>query len=231
MGLHQWQPLASDGSVLWLKYSFGFGLANTFAARLDDGTWLVVSPAVGLPEPVLEDLAARGTVSALVAPNAFHHMGQAAWRKRFPDAVSYAAQGALPRLAKKSQGVPYRAIGELQQRVGSRIAFVEPKGMKAPDLLVRVGGPVGNAWFGGDLISNTAAEDMSLLARIGFTLMGGGTGYRFNAVPSMVYLRDKAAWKADVRAHMAEQPPTSVLPAHGEPVTADAAALTQAILV
>lgn len=230
MKLHQWQPLVSDGSVLGLSYSFGFGTANTMAAKLDDGTWMAISPAVGTPESALEELAQKGYVSALVAPNAFHHLGQGAWRKRFPNAVSYAAEGSLPRLGKKSAGVPYRPISELQAKVGGRIAFVEPGGMKAPDLLVRVGGSAGTVWFAGDLVSNTAAADMSLLARIGFGLLGGGPGYRFNPVPSMVYLKDKAAWKADVRAKMAEQPPVAVLPAHGDAVTADAASLTQAIL-
>ncbi len=230
MALHQWQPLVSDGSVLALKYSFGFGLANTLAAKMDDGSWLAISPAVGIADAALETLASQGGVSALIAPNGSHHMGQAPWRKRFPNAVSYAAQGALARLASKSPGVAYQPIDELQRKVGDRIAFVEPAGMKAPDLVVRIGGAAGTVWFGGDLISNTSAADMSLLARIGFSLMGGGPGYRFNSVPSMVYLKDKAAWKADVRARMAEHPPVAVLPAHGDAVTADAAALTQAIL-
>jgi hypothetical protein len=110
--LYVWRTLTEDGSVRWLKYSFGPGTANTLAARIEDGTWLVVSPATGAPPSVLEDLARDGTISALVAPNAYHHRGQEEWRLRFPGAVSYAADGALPRLSEKSPGVPYRPISE-----------------------------------------------------------------------------------------------------------------------
>lgn len=34
--LHTWVPLTPEGSVRWLKYSFGPGTANTLAVRQDD---------------------------------------------------------------------------------------------------------------------------------------------------------------------------------------------------
>ncbi|MBM4342118.1 MAG: hypothetical protein FJ100_01930 [Deltaproteobacteria bacterium] len=231
MELHQWTPLCADGSVLGLKYSFGFGTANTMAARLDDGSWMVVSPACRAPDSVLEHLAGQGGVSALVAPNAYHHLGQAAWRKRFPAAVSYAPEGAWARLAKQSPGIAYQGIGALAAKAGDRIALVEPAGQKAPDLVVRVRtADDAHLWFVGDLISNTVASDVAFLPLLVMRLFGGGPGYRFNPLPALVYLKDKVAWKADVRARLAAQPPSVVLPAHGKPVSHDAAAQSAAIL-
>lgn len=228
MQMHQWEPLSSDGRVLGLKYSFGPGTANTMAAQLDDGSWMVISPAAGPSEAALEALGAKGKVSALVAPNAFHHLGQKAWREHFPAAISYAATGSLKRLGSKSPGVPYRPIEELP--LGNGVHVHQFAGMKQPDLLFDVATADGAVWFAGDLISNTQTEDLGWLPRTIFGLMGGGPGYRFNPVPSMVYLADKGQWKAAARAAFADTPPACVFPAHGDPVRQDAPAATQAIL-
>jgi hypothetical protein len=230
MDLHQWHPLTKDRGVLGLKYSFGVATANTMAARMDDGTWVVVSPASGAPESALDELARDGDVSALVAPNGYHHLGQKAWRTRFPAAKSYAPEGAIARLASKAAGIPFEPMAGLTAKAGSRFDFLVPEGMKAADLLVRVGGAEGNVWFGGDLISNTVAADMGFMPRMVFSLLGGGPGYRYNPVPAIVYLKDKARWKSDVRGRMTKEPPAVMFPAHGEPVVEDVVARTQAIL-
>ncbi len=230
MQIHEWHMLVADGAARALKYSFGFGMANTLALRLEDGTWLVVSPACGVPESALDALAKDGDVSALVAPNAYHHLGQAAWRARWPKAVSYAPEGALARLAKKSAAIPYKPLAELGARLGAGVRIFVPKGMKNDDVLLSAETSEGTLWFGGDLISNTQAEDVSFFPRLVFSLLGGGTGYRFNAVPAMVYLADKAAWKADVRKALEAKPLGLMLPAHGEPVRDDGSAKTLALL-
>lgn len=93
-----WEKLIDGGSVRWLKYSFGPSKATTLAARLDDATWLVVSPPRNPSAAAFEGLG--GDVSALLAPNGYHHMGQAAWRVRFPHAKSYAAKDSLDRLGE-----------------------------------------------------------------------------------------------------------------------------------
>ncbi len=229
MDLHKWETLSSDGRAMALTYSFGFGRANTLAAKLDDGTWMVVSPGAGLPDSALDEIAAKGDVSALIAPNAFHHLGQKAWRARFPNAKGYAHAGALERLAKQS-GLGYNPIEELLPRLGNTVHVHSLPGMKAPDLLVDVATADGPVWFGGDLISNTSAEDTAWFPRMVFSLLGGGSGYRFNPVPSMVYLKDKVAWKAAAKAAFAGATPAVVLPAHGAPVRGAEAAGTAAML-
>ena len=230
MDMHSWTPVTDDNSVLALKYSFGFGTANSVAARLDDGSWLVVSPAVNLPDVCFNTLLKQGPVSALVAPNAFHHLGQSEWRAKFSNAVSYAPENALNRLAKKASSIAFEPLANLRPKFGGRFELVVPLGMKAADCLVRIGTPTGNVWFVGDLISNTVPDDVSFLPRLLFGLLGGGPGYRFNPVPAMMYLKDKPTWQADVRARFQAAPPTVIVPAHGLPITADAAGLTQKIL-
>jgi hypothetical protein len=113
IGNATWENLTSDGNVRSLKYSFGPGLATTMAVRLDDGTWLVVSPPREPSAEALDGLG--GDVSALLAPNGYHYLGQAAWRARFPKAKSYAAKDSLERLAKKSADIPFEPLDALKR--------------------------------------------------------------------------------------------------------------------
>jgi glyoxylase-like metal-dependent hydrolase (beta-lactamase superfamily II) len=228
--VHVWQPLTQDGSVRYLKYRFGPGTANTLAVRLEDGTWLVISPATGVSPAVLDDLAKDGAVSALVAPNAFHHLGQAPWRRRFPSALSYAADEAFPRLARKSPDVSYRSTSELKERVRSRVDVFMPLGLKAPDLMFRISVPGATVWWMGDLFSNNTAADQVWWLRLVAPLAGSGLGYRRNAKPGLIYVRDRAAWLRSMADEVGNHPPTIVIPAHGDPVLEDAARRTRQLL-
>jgi hypothetical protein len=229
-GLHRWQPLTPDGSVRWLKYSWGPATANTLAVRLEDGSWLVVAPSVGSAGSVLEDLSKDGTVSALIAPNAYHYLGQRAWRRHFPRATSYAPAGALPRLSRKSPDVPYRPASELVESIHPRVTFLVPEGMKSPDMLVRVSAAGSTVWWMGDLFTNSTADDQNWLLRIIAPLAGSGMGYRRNSKPGLVYVRDPKAWLRSITNVLDAEPPSIVVPAHGNPVMEGTALLTRSLL-
>ena len=213
-----WKPLTEDGHVLWLKYSFGPGTANSLAAKLADNTWLVISPPGEAPAAVYDLLDQKGGVSALVAPNPYHHRGQAAWRERFPLSLSYAPSGALPRLSKKTPSIDYRSMDELAQKIRP-VRQLLPNGMKAPDMLFQIPAKAGYVWWLGDQFSNSGRTDQIWLLRLLARFAGSGLGYRVNSKPEFVYVRDRAAWLESIRAALKEMPPSVVLPAHGDPVT------------
>jgi hypothetical protein len=228
--LNRWQYLTRDGSVRWLKYSWGPATANTLAARLADGTWVVVAPSVGPASSVLEDLSKDGTVSALIAPNAYHYLGQQAWRLHFPGATSYAPAGALPRLFRKSPDVPYHPASDLIETIHPRVTFLVPEGMKSPDMLIRVSVAGSMVWWMGDLFTNSAADDQNWLLRIIAPFAGSGLGYRRNSRPGLIYVRDPKAWLHSITNALDAEPPSIVVPAHGNPVTEDAARRTRTLL-
>ena len=219
--LNKWMPLTPDGGVQWLKYSFGPGTANSLAAKLQDETWLVVSPPSGAPNAVYDVLDQQGGVSALVAPNAYHNMGQPAWRERFSRAVSYAPSGAHARLSKRTPGVEYRPMEELAQKIWPARVLV-PDGMKSPDVMFQISTDSGHIWWMGDQFSNNGVSDQIWPLRLLSRLVGSGLGYRCNSKPELVYVRDRAAWLGSVRAALEELPAAVVVPAHGDPVTEDA---------
>lgn len=228
--LNRWQHLTHDGSVRWLKYSWGPGTANTLAVRLEDGSWLVVAPSVDPADTVLEDLSKDGTVSALIAPNAYHYLGQHTWRRHFPSATSYAPAGALPRLSRKSPDVPYRPASDLIESIHPRVIFLIPEGMKSPDMLIRVSVDGSAVWWMGDLFTNTAVGDQNWLLRIIAPLAGSGIGYRRNSKPGLIYVRDRKAWLHSITNALDAEPPSIVVPAHGNPVMEGTAHRTRSLL-
>lgn len=228
--LNRWQHLTPGGSVRWLKYSWGPATANTLAVRLEDETWLVIAPSVGPPSSVLADLSKDGTVSALVAPNAYHYLGQRAWRLHFPGATSYAPDGALPRLSKKSPDVPYRSVSGLIEAIRPRVSFLVPEGMKSPDMLVRVSVAGSTVWWMGDLFTNNEVDDQNWLLRMIASLAGSGMGYRRNSKPGLIYVRDPKAWLNSITSALEAESPSIVVPAHGNPVMEDTARRTRCLL-
>ncbi len=77
---------------------------------------------------------------------------------------------------------------------------------------------------------STAHDDQRWYLRLLSRFLGGGPGYRRNARPELVYVRDRAIWLGSVRDALATQPPTIVVPAHGSAVTADTARLTEPLV-
>ena len=137
----------------------------------------------------------------------------------------------MPRIANKTTPAPLQRAEELISHLPHNVTLVFPEGQKSPDLLLRVVSSTGEVvWWLGDLFSNTTAADQIWPLRILSRLAGSGPGYRRNARPELVYVRDRDAWLSSVRSVVTARPPTVVVPAHGDPVVADAAERTAAVL-
>jgi hypothetical protein len=81
--------------------------ARTSAIRLRDGGLFVHSPGP-LDDADERALSERGTVRALVAPNALHHLFLRRAHERFPEARLFGSPAALA----KEPGLPLEALGE-----------------------------------------------------------------------------------------------------------------------
>lgn len=228
-GTYTWQPFAADGHLLWLKYWWGPGSANALAFRQADGDWAIISPPSAAPAAVFDDIAARGRIASLIAPNGFHYLGQAAWRARFPDAESFAPAGALARLAAKAPGIVFRPLEDHLDRFAPAHILI-PGGMKTPDALISW--PIGDGWLWwlGDQYANVGEADAILPLRLLSRLLTGGPGYHCNCRPEMVYVEDRAAWADDIADGFRRHPPKITVCAHGDPVVSHAEERTLASL-
>jgi len=76
MDLRGWHVIDNERAVLWREYNFSkTATATTMVFRGTDGL-VVISPGCGLGAAEYDVLRDFGHVSALVANNALHNLGQ-----------------------------------------------------------------------------------------------------------------------------------------------------------
>jgi hypothetical protein len=210
-----WNLIDTETPILTYEYCFGPGTANALAVGGRDGL-IVVSPPCKVPNEVVEDLRRFGPILALVAPNAFHHMGLAEWKARCPDADLFAPAQSVARVERQSGLHGIRPVAEAAGALGPRLQLVDMPHYKTGEILVRVETARGLIWYVTDVIMNMPTLPRHPLARLLFKLSGSGPGLRFNNIAPLFMVKDKAALKRWLAAEAAARPPRWLIPAHGD---------------
>lgn len=228
MQIEGWNIIDDEALVLWREYSFAKGAyATMLVFRGVDGL-VVVSPGSGVSAREYDALREHGEVRALVANNTFHHLGQPAWRARFPDAVSYAPSGALKVLEKKAPGVPFRPLADLA--LPAHVRCDDPPGYRTGEAFFSIRTRKGTVWFSGDLLTNIQRTPGPPLRWL-FTWTGSAPGFRLFKPGVWLCVRDKRALRAWMLERLASDPPSVIVPAHGPTFDAgDVAELARAQL-
>lgn len=218
---HGWDIHNAEAAVLTYTYNFAPGAeANAFAARMNDGRMLVISPPTGASEGVFEDIASFGEVGAIVANNGLHHMGLAAWKERFPDAACCAAPEAIQRIAKKNKSAPPLApIETIRPLLGDHITITVSPHLKLGELWAQAATDAGHIWYGSDVISNLASYPPNFVLRTFFKWTGTKLGLGVFHTAMKLTARDKKKALAELKAEMAEKAPATIVPGHGAAVT------------
>ncbi len=132
-----WTVVDAKRPILTYHYSFGPGVGTSFAVAGRDGL-VVVSPPCNAPDSAFDELAKHGEVRALVASNAFHHLGLPAWKKRFPKAELFAPAQSIARVQKKSGLDGIRPLAEAKAIAGDDLELVDMPHYKTGEVLVRL---------------------------------------------------------------------------------------------
>jgi|HubBroStandDraft_6_1064221.scaffolds.fasta_scaffold391542_2 hypothetical protein len=227
-----WNVLERDGAILWRQYSFGSsGVATTMVFRGAGDGLIVVSPGSRVEESALDELADFGKVVALVASNSFHWLGQPMWRKRFPEARSFAPAQGLKRLAKKMPDARFEPLEALAPLLGDRATVVDPPGFKVGNAFATVRGKSGTYWYPSDLLSNIPTMPSGIVFRTLLSMTNSGPGYRLFRPSVWLQVKDKPVLRKWVDDELAKAAPVAVVPAHGPPVAgSDLVASTKALM-
>jgi hypothetical protein len=226
-----WNVVERDSSILWREYAFGGAVATTFVFRGAGDALIVVSPSKGIGAAALGELSEFGKVAALVASNGFHWLGQAEWRKHFPEARSFAPAQAIDRIAKKlpelARFEPLDALAPLL-RDGSSI--VDAPGHKMGSAVVTVRGKNGTYWYPSDLFANIPKMPSNLVFRLLMSMTDSAPGYRLFRPAVWLQVKDKKVVRDWIDDVMTKSAPTTVVPAHGPPFSeSDVIAKTRAL--
>jgi hypothetical protein len=213
-----WKVLDREAGVACLEYKFGGGIATTLAFRGKGDGVVVVSPGCRVDAAALDALAELGRVEALVANNNFHWLGQPEWRKRFPEAKSYAAAKAIPRLSKKVPDANWQPVESLAPMLREGTRFVEPTGLPANVFAMVSGTGDKKYWYVSDLLSNIPVLPPGFIFKTLMSMTDSAPGYKLFRPSVWLQVKDKKGLVAWFDEQLTAMPPTTVVPAHGGPV-------------
>jgi hypothetical protein len=199
------------------EYGFGGGIATSFAFRGKGGAVIVVSPGCRLDPAALDAVGELGRVEALVANNNFHWLGQAEWRKRFPEARSYAHPAAMPRLSKKAPDVKWEPIENLAPLLPDGARFVEPAGLPGNAFAVVPTSSGARFWFVSDLLANLPMPPGFVFKTL-MSMTDSAPGFKLFRPSVWLQVKDKKGLIAWFDEQLSKAPPTTIVPAHGAPV-------------
>jgi hypothetical protein len=215
-----WNVLDRDAAVLWRQYPFGGGIATTLVFRGGGDRLVVISPGKDVPTAALDELRDYGQVTALVANNAFHWLGQREWRKHFPSARSFAPTQAAARLKKKLPDLPaFEPLEALVPLLGDHATVADAPGHKQSNAFVTVRTKGGIYWYPSDLLASIPKLPSNLLVRLLMTTTDSAPGYKLFRLAVWLQVSNKADLRVWLEQELTRSPPTVVVPAHGPPVS------------
>lgn len=210
----EWTPA---GTGIWVReYDFGGNPINTAAVDMGDGTLLVLSPGTNTSDAAFEELDGLGTVTALVSPGAFHHMGLPEWSARYPDAGLYGPTSAIAHIAKQHPDLKaLQSLDALRPLLSDAFDLDEVAGCKHPDVFLALHQDDAVTWFTNELVSNNTDYPKGFLIGTAFKLTGNHPGLNVNSLAAMLIRAKKPKVRAYLEAKMAVAPPTRLVPMHG----------------
>lgn len=217
-----WKIFDAETPILTCEYVFGPGTANALAVG-GAGGLIVVSPPWKADDAVYEGLSPYGPVVALVASNAFHHLGLPEWKRRFPAAAVYAPAQAIARVERKTKIAGIRPLAEAAPVAGRDVELIDMPHYRTGEVLVRMKSTRGLAWYVTDFMMNMTVLPGNPIARLVFRLTNSAPGLKFNNIAPVFMVRDKTALKRWLAAEFDKAPPQWIIPAHGDVAQADAA--------
>ena len=234
---HGWKVLDGDKGVWSYEYEFAANAkANCLAARIADGKVLILSPATGLSEASFAALEQLGEVAAVVATNGFHHLGQPAWRKRFPSARFFAPSEGMARIRKRNPDAgAFEPLSQLGPLLGDDVIVRELPNTKCGETYAIVKVDDGHIFFVSDILANIDRLPSNPIVRLMFKWTMSAPGYRVFNLGLAFIVRDKKAVLTKLLSDLENYPASVVVPAHGQSLTgeqiaAETKALVQAAL-
>lgn len=213
-----WTVVEPSLPALVHLYRFGPGKAYTLAVPAKDGV-VVVSPPLDPSQMLLDELKERGELRAIVAPNAFHHLGLPSWRARFPSVPIFAPAQSIARITSKSKVTGIKPVSELASLLDDRVEILDMPHYKTGEVLVRWKTESGYAWFVTDVVMNMPEEDMKFPFKQLFKWTRSAPGLRRNAISASFMVKDKRSLYAWLNEQAAQKPPSLIVTCHGKPVT------------
>jgi hypothetical protein len=209
----KWQPLAGAETIWHAEGDMEGTPLRSVAVRLRDGRLAVYSPARGLGREAHGQLRRIGLPGLLVAPNHYHTLGLREWAAAYPEAAVVSSVRASARVQRQCR----RPVGDeaaLRSALPPEVSVLVPPGTRTGELWLSAPTPRGRAWIVGDGFFNIARTPRGVMGLL-LVALGSSPGLRIGSGFRWL-LRDRAAYRAWLLERLAREPPTVLVPCHGE---------------
>ena len=209
-----WTIVEPSLPALTYTYVFGPGIANALAIPVEGG-FAVVSPPCNAPDTMFTELEKHGPVRALIAPNAFHSLGLAPWKARYPDVPIFAPAQSIARLEKSTKLTGIRPVADMQSMLGDGLEIIDMPYYRTGEVLVRWRIEGGYAWYVTDVIFNMPKVPPGPFGLV-MRWTRSAPGLRRNALAGLFMVKNKRSLYGWLAEQAEKTPPTLVVPCHGE---------------
>ena len=178
------------------------------------GGRLAVWSAIPLQEPAMAQLESMGSVDFLIVPGVAHRLDIKPWKQRYPAAKIVCAPGAREAVAK---AVPVDATTDV---LGDpSVSFMSVPGVDDKEAALLVRRADGTTLVVNDIIANVRHPD-GLGAKVMARLMGFGVKEpQMPWVGEKMFVKDRTAVAAALRAWAAEPGLVRIVVSHGDVIT------------
>ena len=209
-----WTVVEPSLPAFTYTYAFGPGIANALALPVEGGL-AVVSPPCNVPDSVFTELEKHGPVRAILVPNAFHSLGLAPWKARYPGVPIFAPAQSIARLEKETKLTGIRPVAELQSMLKDGVEIIDMPHYKTGEALVRWRIEGGYAWYVTDVMFNMPTLPPGLVWLV-FRWTRSAPGLRRNALAGLFMVKNKRALYGWLVEQAEKTPPILLVPCHGK---------------
>jgi hypothetical protein len=211
----EWTVLDEALGLWTAQYRIPGNKSRSTSVRLRDGSFAVISPGGGLEDAFAE----IGDVTFLVAPNSYHHLGFAAWRRRFPNAQIAAGFVAHTRL-KKNGITDVESLADLKLALPSNTWMLEPPGTRIGEAWLDVPCAGNKTWVIGDSFFNVK-EPRRMKDKLVQRATKAGPGLAMSRPMKYGGLSNRPRFLSWLDGQLLARKPTRIVPLHGDIMEAD----------
>ncbi|WP_434380741.1 hypothetical protein [Melittangium boletus] len=164
-------------------------------ARRSDGT-LVIHSAIALGDKELRELEALGRPAVLLVPNGLHRLDAPAYLKRYPDLKVYAPRGSREKVEEA-----VRVDGTYEDFPADDTVRLETlDGVKESEGAMLVRSKDGTTVVLNDAVFNMDPKK-DWLGWLITTVLGSAPGPRVSRLSKLLFIKDKAAFRENLRRY------------------------------
>lgn len=213
-----WQKSVEHQGLYTASYQVPGFTAQSIAIKQADENYLIYSAGCGLAKSFQEEV---GSISYLLMPNQFHHLGLKEWTQHFPEAKILSAGAFADKFSKKTD-LSIKDWKTVESALPETLEIVEVPGLKTGELMLKLRHKDCLTYFICDIFFNMEELPKHWLYKNLLKLMKAGPGLKISRLMTGIGMSDKKAVGKFLIKILDEEKPDIISPQHGTALKGEA---------